>query len=187
MRCSKCRIEKDASCFYSKSGICKPCVLAKMRARYQENRETINAQRRATAATPEKKAQRRSRQTRKSVETLARTRHKHRDDPRYQMLRGAKRRAGWRGLVFAIGPEDLTIPAVCPVLGIPIETGEGLWRSGSPTIDRVDNALGYVPGNVRVISYRANSLKRDATVDELKALVAYMERELKPTLKLVVG
>lgn len=45
----------------------------------------------------------------------------------------------------------------------------------SPSIDRFDNALGYVKGNIRVISTRANLLKRDATVDEVRRLLAYME------------
>lgn len=35
--------------------------------------------------------------------------------------------------------------------------------------------LGYVKGNVRVISYRANALKRDASVQELEAVVLYMK------------
>jgi hypothetical protein len=38
--------------------------------------------------------------------------------------------------------------------------------------------LGYIKGNVRVISYRANAIKRDASLDEMRLLVAYLEREL---------
>lgn len=49
--------------------------------------------------------------------------------------------------------------------------------NNSPSLDRMIPALGYVASNVRVISYRANAIKRDATLDELRALVAYVERE----------
>lgn len=38
-----------------------------------------------------------------------------------------------------------------------------------------DNNRGYVPGNIRVISNRANLLKSDATVEELRKVIDYME------------
>jgi hypothetical protein len=44
-----------------------------------------------------------------------------------------------------------------------------------PTIDRIENDKGYVEGNVAIISFRANSIKHDATIDELRAVLAYME------------
>ncbi len=44
------------------------------------------------------------------------------------------------------------------------------------TLDRVVPSLGYVKGNVRVISFRANRLKNNATIDEIRAILAYMER-----------
>lgn len=36
-------------------------------------------------------------------------------------------------------------------------------------------ALGYVKGNVFVISFRANRIKTDASVTEIAALLAYMQ------------
>lgn len=48
-------------------------------------------------------------------------------------------------------------------------------HDGSPTIDRIINDLGYVKGNVIVISWRANRIKSDATLAELKAIVAFYE------------
>ena len=78
----------------------------------------------------------------------------------------ARARAKNSGLNFNIEPGDITIPDTCPVLGIPME---------SPSLDRVDSTQGYVRGNIRVISWRANKLKSDATLDELRRLVAYVE------------
>lgn len=45
----------------------------------------------------------------------------------------------------------------------------------SPTLDRLNNAWGYVPGNIAVISHRANKLKGDATAKELRRIATWME------------
>jgi len=82
-----------------------------------------------------------------------------------------------RGLPFDITPEDIVIPALCPVLGIPLLVGGGTgFHNSSPSLDRTDNARGYVKGNVQVISLRANRIKCDSTVDEMRKLLAYMEK-----------
>ena len=81
---------------------------------------------------------------------------------------------------FELSEHDFEIPDVCPVLGIPLAMGVG--RSGprewSPTIDRIIPSLGYVPGNVVVVSWRANRLKSDGTMEELARIVSwYTARE----------
>lgn len=48
----------------------------------------------------------------------------------------------------------------------------------SPTLDKIIPALGYVPGNVWVISHRANTIKSDASLEELKTLTANLEKKL---------
>ena len=76
-----------------------------------------------------------------------------------------------------IRASDITIPATCPVLGIPIHVaplqGKRAPSAGSPSLDRLIPEDGYVPGNIRVISHRANMLKNNATIAELEAVVAY--------------
>lgn len=90
----------------------------------------------------------------------------------------AKSRAKSRGLEFTIEPSDIVIPAVCPVLGIPLQPGEKKMHDNSPSLDRFDSTKGYVKGNVAVISHRANTLKNNATADELEAIARWMrERE----------
>lgn len=49
-------------------------------------------------------------------------------------------------------------------------------RPASPSLDKIIPSLGYVPGNVRIISARANLLKNDATVDELRAILKDAEQ-----------
>lgn len=89
----------------------------------------------------------------------------------------AKNRAKKRGIEFAIVVEDIVIPTMCPVLGIALYTNQGKAGPNSPSLDRIDNSKGYIPGNICVISYRANVLKGDASVDEMRRLLAYMERQ----------
>lgn len=71
-----------------------------------------------------------------------------------------------RGIPFDLERDSIAIPSVCPVLGIPIAVS-GSRHAGSPSLDRVLPSRGYVKGNVRVISDRANRLKSDQTAAEL--------------------
>jgi len=92
-----------------------------------------------------------------------------------RLLSDAKRRAKRNGLEFDLTVDDIVIPEVCPVLGIPIHRDcEMTARNNSPSLDRIDNSKGYVKGNVRVISWRANAIKRDSTIEELKKIIEYM-------------
>ena len=45
------------------------------------------------------------------------------------------------------------------------------------SIIRIDSALGYTRGNVWVISWRANMLKSNATIAELRQLLAALEKK----------
>src|SRR5438105_3778610 len=86
--------------------------------------------------------------------------------PELTIWQRAHRRAASRSLPFAISVQSIVIPAMCPVLGIPIVLGE--QRSdNSPSLDRIIPDRGYTPGNVRVISDKANRLKGDRTLAQL--------------------
>lgn len=94
------------------------------------------------------------------------------------MLQCARDRARAKGLPFSITIEDVVIPAVCPLLGISIEPGDGKLHANSPSLDRLRPELGYVPGNVIVISYRANAIKQNATPEELEQIAAALRKLL---------
>ena len=107
--------------------------------------------------------------------------HDHKVVPaQKKMLYSARKRAHLRGIPFNITEADIVIPATCPVLGIPlsrvVDGGPGVGpQPSSPTLDRIIPELGYVPGNVAVISWRANKLKSDATLAELEAVTAWVK------------
>lgn len=90
--------------------------------------------------------------------------------------RWAKRRAAEQGVCFSITVDDIQIPKECPVLKIPIYSGDGVSIDNSPTLDRIVPEVGYVPGNVIVISNRANTIKSNATWHELNCLVQFYEQ-----------
>lgn len=99
----------------------------------------------------------------------------------YRLLHKARERARDNMLpctiteahVEAVWPRD----GRCPVLGIPLIGGRGFLHSGSPTLDRINPALGYIPGNIAVISHRANSAKRSLSVVEVEKLAAWMRMQ----------
>src|SRR5260370_41742151 len=72
------------------------------------------------------------------------------------MLLSARHRAKVGGIPFNITREDITIPEFCPVLGIKLESGTRQEHESSPSLDRVRPELGYIKGNVMVISHKAN-------------------------------
>ena len=85
----------------------------------------------------------------------------------------AKSRAKQFGIPFNLEKSDIVVPDACPVLGLTILHHQGRkgYHPNSPSIDKIKPDLGYVKGNVRIISARANLLKNNATVEELEAVL----------------
>lgn len=99
------------------------------------------------------------------------------ENPALFMLKELSRRARKRGKNFGILPEDIQpLPTHCPMLGVELDYSGG-GGPAAASVDRVDSSIGYVPGNVVIISKRANTLKNGSTVDEMKQIVAYLESE----------
>lgn len=90
--------------------------------------------------------------------------------PANKMLTTAKARAKNKGIEFSITLSDIELPEYCPVLGIKLEVNRGKGHGGkdnSYSLDRIDPTKGYIPGNVQVMSLKANSMKFSATPEEL--------------------
>lgn len=91
------------------------------------------------------------------------------------MIGAAKQRAKRAGVPFSLTEADIIIPRFCPVFGVKLEQALGSKGPGpnSPSLDRRVPEDGYVPGNVVVISNRANRAKSDLTLEELVALADF--------------
>ncbi|WP_295842610.1 hypothetical protein [uncultured Xanthomonas sp.] len=93
-----------------------------------------------------------------------------------RMIQAARKRARQRGIEFSIPESEVVVPDVCPALGIPlVGTARGGSRDDAPSMDRINPNLGYVSGNVAVISMRANRIKNNATSAELRAIADWMD------------
>lgn len=131
------------------------------RSYYARNKEFIIAKRRAD---PDHKIRSNAYQTNRRLLNPVRA-----------MLVAARRRAKIKNLEFTISITDIVIPNTCPLLGIPIIPSKGIHAPNSPSLDRFDSSKGYIPGNVWVISYRANTLKSNSTADELIKLATALQ------------
>ena len=106
------------------------------------------------------------------------------------MLRDAKARARDKKIPFDIDKDYIRsiVPSHCPVLGIPLEWsarrgGKASALPNSPSLDRIDPTKGYVKGNVWIISHRANTIKNDATHEELKLVTKAVGKAIVDSLE----
>ncbi len=106
-----------------------------------------------------------------------RRQERKKENPQYYMLRGAKARAKKRNLPFELTEQDIIIPEFCPALGLKLEFNTGGFKDNSPSLDRINNGLGYIKGNVQVLSYKANAMKSSATFEEVEKLYYFMKEQ----------
>ena len=140
-----------------KGGTCRECKRIVSENYRNDNREEYNEY---------------CRNKKKEVYSSEKRREEYRKNLRREMFHAAKQRAKTKNITFTITIEDVIIPTDCPVFGIPLDHSD---RLHAPTLDRVINNLGYVPGNVRVISAKANRLKNNGTIEEFEKIIEYMK------------
>lgn len=88
-----------------------------------------------------------------------------------------------RSKVYSL-PFDLTLEHLmeiypkdeaCPVLKVNFVWGTRKDKEFSPSIDRMIPEKGYVKGNVKFISYKANRIKSDSDIETLQKIIDYMK------------
>ncbi len=133
---------------------------------YQRNKERLLEQsrkRRQTTGYYEKVKQRRkaARETKEGLWNC---------DIWHSVLTSCRRRAKQKGIPFNLTAKYMIsiTPSHCPVLGIELRrsTTNGATPN-SPSIDRIIPELGYVEGNVIVVSMLANTIRAYATPEQI--------------------
>jgi hypothetical protein len=176
-RCAKCKEYKERDLFGNnksrkdgKHHSCKSCHTANCRAWQKANPEKVKEKNRAwQKANPEKVAAKTRAWAKANPEKVkVSNRTWKKANPEKIMLCRAQQRAKKSNLDFNLSIDDIHIPERCPVLGILLEYGNTVTnKDSSPSLDKIQNDKGYVKGNVQIVSNRFNSLKKDATFDEL--------------------
>jgi len=94
---------------------------------------------------------------------------------KYKMWVTAKRNAKDFGREFSITLDDIIIPEYCPLLGIKLDEN-ATHTDHIPSIDRIDNNLGYTKDNIMIVSWRANRMKGKFSLHEFKLIVENLEQ-----------
>jgi hypothetical protein len=171
MKCKRCKVDK----LLLATNRCLDCQ------KYVEDYYQKNRQQEIDRA---KKHQNKDRQ-----KTNEYKRNLNRKNPLSIRLQHAKRRAKLKNIPFNITISDLKIPEKCPILGMTLVVNESYAKENSISLDRIVPELGYVKGNVAVISYKANTIKNNATIEELEKVLSWMKSKmsLNNTISLVLG
>lgn len=107
--------------------------------------------------------------------------------PEYNFVLRAKVRARDFNRPFSITWKDVSpLPTHCPLLGIKLRYrdprgkaklgGRRNWDSAS--LDRIVPEKGYIPGNVWVISHRANLMKSQLSLEEIEMLARNLRKKI---------
>jgi hypothetical protein len=97
--------------------------------------------------------------------------------PAEAMIKRARKRARKKNFECTVQLSDLEpLPTHCPVFGLELSRGNGHQDPSAYSLDRIDNRLGYIPGNVVVISYLANRLKNDGTAAQHARIALWMRQ-----------
>ncbi len=188
-RCFKCHAHKALTEFHKHKNspdgvrsVCKPCRSEEAKAYNEKNRDKHIATSKAWVAKHQDRVKQNNanwharNRDRRIVDARENYYRRNRDHPMSGMVDRARARAKLLGVPFDLSYDDIMIPNVCPVLGIPMffRAGKKGPCMNSPSLDRFDPKGGYTKANVVVISHRANTLKNNATVDEIANVLAYM-------------
>ena len=111
---------------------------------------------------------------------------RYRSNPIPQLIYNYKKRAKLSGVPFDLKPEDVknrlnSAGIKCPALGVKMEISKLGSKNNdlSPSIDRIDPKKGYVRDNIVVVSMKANRIKTDATIEEIRKVANFYEKLLK--------
>lgn len=157
-KCTKCNKNKELDDFYNhnktkdgKTHHCKECMTAYRKL----NAEKTKLYMRELRKTNNEKVKKSRRNSYRNT------------PPNLKVFYQSKSRANTRNIEFNIEPEDIFIPQECPYLKVPFIIGTKENYQYTHSLDRIDNDKGYIKGNVEIISKKANSMKNNATNEEL--------------------
>jgi len=146
IKCKKCELVKPIEDFYKRKKdserrrvYCKKCQKAKVRSYYHDDPVRARSLRKAN----------------------------RKKNPKSYLIVSARQRAKRLNIPCSITADDFEIPEICPCFGIPLIQNNSKSSANSATLDQIIPGKGYVKGNIQVISLKANTMKSNASFDEL--------------------
>lgn len=143
--CTKCKIEKTNDNFYF-SGITKDNLSYSCKSCGKIKRDNYKH---------------REREVKRQYQAFLR-----KEKFEYIIFHSAKSRSKINNINFNLNIDDIIIPEKCPVLDILLSKNNG--KDFVPSIDRINPKLGYVKENILIVSWEANKIKNNATIEELQ-------------------
>lgn len=105
------------------------------------------------------------------------------------MVKRAKDRAKLKNVEFNITWEDIEYIDICPILEIPLNWGETSNEGGrnidTPSLDRINPSLGYIKGNVKIISTLANMMKSSANREQINLFCKNINKYIEENEEIV--
>lgn len=185
--CKKCKIYKEYSEYDSNSkgnklNFCKSCLKERRNKNKDEYNKRRNLRRKSSNTKTLdniKRYQKLKEDPEKYKEYLNRVKEYNKKNWWIYILSRLKRRANSLNLPFNLTKEDLILVDVCPILEIPISLNNEN-KLHCISWDRIIPELGYVKGNVKAISLKANIMKSDCSIDEIetfcKNIIPYISK-----------
>lgn len=91
------------------------------------------------------------------------------------LYKNARSRSRIKNVPFNIEESDIVIPKTCPVFPwIELCATNTSSEDNSPSVDRVIPELGYVKGNIQIISRRANTIKSMGSAEEHERIAEWL-------------
>jgi len=191
--CRKCKDFKsydnyDCSPNGNKLNFCKQCLSEKRKLKEEEYNNRRNERRKNSPLNSlynKLKYEKLKDNTEEYQKYLAKVKKYSEDNWWIDVLSRLKRSAKDNNLPFNLTKEDLFIPEKCPLLDIPMSLFNP-DKMKCVSWDKIIPSLGYVKGNVRAISFKANLMKNNCNFKELetfsKNIIKYMEDYKQSTL-----
>ncbi len=98
------------------------------------------------------------------------------------ILRAAKMRSKKKNIEFNLTLADLIKIKnnICPILGCEILYKSGVDNKRSASLDRIDPNKGYVPDNVKIVSFEGNALKNKNNINSMIGVMQYYKNITTP-------
>lgn len=184
-KCIECGEEKSLDDFVThnkakdgKGSYCKVCQRAYTKQWVKDNKEHVQQTRKVYNQENKERNAKQSKIYRGTHKEYFAEKNKefNKNNPEKILLYEARKRAKKFDLPCTLKHSDIVIPEFCPILGIKLERGvKDNNRDCAPSLDRILPQFGYVKENVAVMSYRANRLKNDGSVEEIEKLLTWLK------------